>query len=67
MEVVAGIALAGAALFGAYKLRGKIGVKECLICDSIANSKCAKCGMLTCANCSGKGCKNCGSKQFVRL
>ncbi len=67
LEIVAGLAVAIAAVFGVYKLRQRVGIKNCPTCGSLASSKCAKCGILTCANCSGRGCKNCGSRQFIRL
>ena len=66
-EVVGGLGLAAAAIFGFTKLRTRLRIKNCHSCGAKSTSKCVKCGTFTCSNCSTKGCKNCGSRQFVRL
>ena len=67
LEVGAGLAVTAAVVFGLYKLRNRFGIKKCFMCENIASSRCAKCGLLKCDNCSAGGCTNCGSRQFVRL
>jgi thiol-disulfide isomerase/thioredoxin len=67
VEVIAGLAAAMVAVFGVYKLKGRIGIKHCVTCNNTATSKCSKCGIFVCVNHSSKGCSNCGSRQFIRL
>ena len=67
LEVGAGLALAAGVIFAVYKVRKRLGVKNCLRCNNIANSKCSKCNALICIDCSVNGCPNCGSMKFVRL
>jgi thiol-disulfide isomerase/thioredoxin len=67
LEVVAGLGAAAGIIFAIYKIRKRLGVKNCLNCNAVANSKCSKCSTLICSNCSINGCPNCGSTKFVRL
>ena len=67
LEVVAGLALAAGSIFVIYKVRKRLGIKKCLNCSGVANSKCSKCNAMVCSNCSVNGCPNCGSMKFVRL
>jgi thiol-disulfide isomerase/thioredoxin len=66
-EVLGGLGIVVAAIFGYTKLKKRMTYKKCSSCGTASTSKCAKCGTYTCANCSTKGCKNCGSRQFIRL
>lgn len=67
LEVIAGLAATAAVIFGVYKIRIRLGVKNCIKCKGVANSTCSKCNSFVCSNCSINGCPNCGSKKFVRL
>lgn len=66
-EVIGGLGITVAAIYGYTKLRTRLKFKNCESCGLKSTSKCAKCGTYTCSNCSTKGCKNCGSRQFIRI
>ncbi len=67
LEVLGGIGAAVAIIYGIYKLRARLMRKKCLSCNSVANSKCSKCGGHICSDCSSRGCPNCGNRKFIRL